>query len=114
MMFDGVLSWFRASDAEVVQETSWDPVTLTMIQPRSPVAPTTDEIITDQPILGEGMDLRLRGGDSNAVSAVAAAAVSIRAAPLTTVPANDCSDFDLSIPSLSATASDAYRLPTHT
>ncbi|PYI18683.1 hypothetical protein BO86DRAFT_394633 [Aspergillus japonicus CBS 114.51] len=64
MMFEGVLSWFRPAEAEVVQETSWDPVTLTMIQPKSPVAPTTDEIVTDQPILGEGMDLRLRGGDS--------------------------------------------------
>lgn len=50
MMFEGVLSWFRPAEAEVVQETSWDPVTLTMVQPKSPVAPTTDEIVTDQPV----------------------------------------------------------------
>ncbi|XRM40563.1 hypothetical protein ABZX51_003876 [Aspergillus tubingensis] len=62
-MFDAVMSWFRPSGQEEVQEVTWDPVTLTMNQPQSPAAPTMDEIVTDQPSLGEGMELRLRGGD---------------------------------------------------
>ncbi|RAK98518.1 uncharacterized protein BO80DRAFT_447397 [Aspergillus ibericus CBS 121593] len=62
-MFDNVLSWFRPSAQEQVQEMSWDPLTLTMNQPQSPAAPTMDNIVTDQPTPGEGMELRLRGGD---------------------------------------------------
>ncbi|PWY75234.1 hypothetical protein BO94DRAFT_474076 [Aspergillus sclerotioniger CBS 115572] len=62
-MFDNVLSWFRPSAQEQVQELSWDPLTLTMKQPQSPPAPTTDNIVTDQPVPGEEMELRLRGGD---------------------------------------------------
>lgn len=49
-MFDAVMSWFRPSGQEEVQEVTWDPVTLTMNQPQSPAAPTMDEIVTDQPV----------------------------------------------------------------
>ncbi|PYH89368.1 hypothetical protein BO71DRAFT_403124 [Aspergillus ellipticus CBS 707.79] len=62
-MFDSLLSFFRPSAQDEVPEMTWDANTLTMIQPQSPAGPTTDEVVTDQPMLGEGMELRLRGGD---------------------------------------------------
>ncbi|PWY88171.1 hypothetical protein BO70DRAFT_359652 [Aspergillus heteromorphus CBS 117.55] len=63
-MFDNVMSWFRSSAQEEVPEMTWDATTLTMVQPQSPAdTMTTNEVVTDQPALGEGMELRLRGGD---------------------------------------------------
>lgn len=53
MFGQGLFSWSRTpktvGSEENVQPT-WDPKTLTMTQPQSPAAPTTENVVTNQPV----------------------------------------------------------------
>ncbi|GAB1201037.1 hypothetical protein APSETT444_010424 [Aspergillus pseudonomiae] len=65
MLDQGLFSWFGRSNAQSSEENvqpTWDPKTLTMAQPSSPAAPTTDKVVTNQPTPTEDMQLQLRGG----------------------------------------------------
>lgn len=49
----GLFSWFKSSKEESAPQTqqpTWDPNTLTMQQPSSPAAPTTERVVTEQPV----------------------------------------------------------------
>ncbi|KAE8156009.1 hypothetical protein BDV40DRAFT_282365 [Aspergillus tamarii] len=65
MFGQGLFSWSgtpkTVGSEENVQPT-WDPKTLTMTQPQSPAAPTTENVVTNQPAPTEDMQLQLRGG----------------------------------------------------
>ncbi|RHZ55412.1 uncharacterized protein CDV56_105286 [Aspergillus thermomutatus] len=63
MVGQGLFSWFGSSKQEEAPQTTWDPKTLTMVQPQSPERPTTEDVVTDQPAPKEDMHLQLRGGD---------------------------------------------------
>ncbi|KAE8132863.1 hypothetical protein BDV38DRAFT_287338 [Aspergillus pseudotamarii] len=80
MFGQGLFSWFgtsRTVSSEENVQPSWDPKTLTMTQPQSPTAPTTDHVVTYQPTPTEDMQLQLRGG-----VAAAAASAAIAVAPM--------------------------------
>ncbi|KAL2222041.1 hypothetical protein M432DRAFT_636694 [Thermoascus aurantiacus ATCC 26904] len=62
-MFDnGIFGWFKSSKEERAPERKWDPKTVTMEQPTSPPAPSTERVVTEQPKSQEEMNLHLRGG----------------------------------------------------
>ncbi|KAE8361149.1 hypothetical protein BDV27DRAFT_160989 [Aspergillus caelatus] len=78
MFGQGLFSWFGTSKTVGSEENgqhTWDPKTLTMTQPQSPAAPTTDNVVTNQPTPTEDMQLQLRGGVAAAAAASAAIAV---------------------------------------
>ncbi|OJJ51238.1 hypothetical protein ASPZODRAFT_12077 [Penicilliopsis zonata CBS 506.65] len=56
---------FKSSPKEQQHQT-WVPETLTMQQPSSPGAPTTERVVTEQPASQESMNstMRLRGGEA--------------------------------------------------
>lgn len=44
-------NWFKSSNQqESAQQPTWDPNTLTMQQPTSPQAPSTENVVTEQPV----------------------------------------------------------------
>lgn len=50
-MFDnGIFGWFKSSKEERAPERKWDPKTVTMEQPTSPPAPSTERVVTEQPV----------------------------------------------------------------
>ncbi|BDD55274.1 hypothetical protein MAP00_000811 [Monascus purpureus] len=56
-------NWFKSSNQqESAQQPTWDPNTLTMQQPTSPQAPSTENVVTEQPRSQESMQLRGGGG----------------------------------------------------
>ncbi|KAB8271755.1 hypothetical protein BDV30DRAFT_240232 [Aspergillus minisclerotigenes] len=77
MFGQALLSWFSTSKTESSEsaQPTWDPNTLTMTQPQSPAAPTTENVVAHQPTPTEDMQLQLRGGVAAAVAASAAIAV---------------------------------------
>ncbi|KKK26472.1 hypothetical protein P175DRAFT_0533795 [Aspergillus ochraceoroseus IBT 24754] len=44
------------------QDHTWNPQTITMTPPSSPSAPSTEQVVTDQPAPREEMRMQLRGG----------------------------------------------------
>lgn len=50
MFGDSFFSWFKSSKQESAPEATWDPNTVTMAQPQSPAAPTTEGVVTGQPV----------------------------------------------------------------
>lgn len=47
----GLFDWFKSSKQEdSSQQPTWDPNTMTMTQPSSPSAPTTERVVTQQPV----------------------------------------------------------------
>ncbi|RMZ38304.1 hypothetical protein CA14_007559 [Aspergillus flavus] len=64
MFGQGLFSWFSTSKTESSEnaQPTWDPNTLTMTQPQSPAAPTTENVVAHQPTPTEDMQLQLRGG----------------------------------------------------
>ncbi|KAB8214646.1 hypothetical protein BDV33DRAFT_27621 [Aspergillus novoparasiticus] len=64
MFGQGLFSWFSTSKTESSEnaQPTWDPNTLTMTQPQSPAAPTTENVVANQPTPTEDMQLELRGG----------------------------------------------------
>lgn len=47
----GLFDWFKSSKQEdSSQQPTWDPNTMTMNQPSSPSAPTTECVVTQQPV----------------------------------------------------------------
>ncbi|KAB8257389.1 hypothetical protein BDV32DRAFT_152398 [Aspergillus pseudonomiae] len=84
MLGQGLFSWFGTSNAQSSEENvqpTWDPKTLTMAQPFSPAAPTTDKVVTNQPTPTEDMQLQLRGGVAAAAAASAVAIVVVLMGP---------------------------------
>ncbi|KAL4889523.1 hypothetical protein BDV59DRAFT_205193 [Aspergillus ambiguus] len=68
----GIFTWFKSSKEESApktQQPTWDPNTLTMQQPSSPAAPTTERVVTEQPeqTNQENMQMKLRGGGAGDV-----------------------------------------------
>ncbi|KAL2011279.1 hypothetical protein VTN00DRAFT_3997 [Thermoascus crustaceus] len=60
-MFDnGIFGWFKSSKEERAPERTWDPKTMTMEQPTSPPAPSTERVVTEQP--RPDQEMHLRGG----------------------------------------------------
>lgn len=47
-----VFNWFKSSKEEssATQQPSWDANTMTMQQPSSPEAPSTERVVTQQPV----------------------------------------------------------------
>ncbi|CAG8925320.1 unnamed protein product [Penicillium salamii] len=66
MFTNGLLSWF--SKESPAPEAVWDASTATVQnqQPTSPKAPSTDQVITEQPNSHENM-MKLRGGGAGDV-----------------------------------------------
>ncbi|QMW36782.1 hypothetical protein G4B11_000018 [Aspergillus flavus] len=64
MFGQSLFSWFSTSKTESSEnaQPTWDPNTLTMTQPQSPAAPTTENVVAHQPTPTEDMQLQLRGG----------------------------------------------------
>lgn len=52
MFGQGLFSWFSTSKTESSEnaQPTWDPNTLTMTQPQSPAAPTTENVVAHQPV----------------------------------------------------------------
>ncbi|BCR93469.1 uncharacterized protein AKAW2_10515A [Aspergillus luchuensis] len=50
MFGDSIFSWFKSSKQESAPEATWDPNTVTMTQPQSPAGPTTEGVVTGQPV----------------------------------------------------------------
>ncbi|KKK19166.1 hypothetical protein P175DRAFT_0505034 [Aspergillus ochraceoroseus IBT 24754] len=58
------LDLFKSKDNSArAQDPTWDPKSVTMAQPTSPNAPTTERVVSEQPAPQEGMRMELRGGD---------------------------------------------------
>ncbi|PYH66743.1 uncharacterized protein BO88DRAFT_85913 [Aspergillus vadensis CBS 113365] len=64
-----VFNWFKSSKEESTstQQPSWDANTMTMQQPSSPEAPSTERVVTQQPNTQEEMKMGLRGGGAGDV-----------------------------------------------
>ncbi|BCS01813.1 uncharacterized protein AKAW2_60077S [Aspergillus luchuensis] len=64
-----VFNWFKSSKEEssATQQPSWDANTMTMQQPSSPEAPSTERVVTQQPNTQEEMKMGLRGGGAGDV-----------------------------------------------
>ncbi|GFF33095.1 hypothetical protein IFM46972_03772 [Aspergillus udagawae] len=65
----GLFDFFKSSkdSAPTQQQPTWDPNTLTMQQPASPEAPSTERTVTEQPNNQEAMKMQLRGGGAGDV-----------------------------------------------
>ncbi|PKX99485.1 uncharacterized protein P174DRAFT_437946 [Aspergillus novofumigatus IBT 16806] len=65
----GLFDFFKSSkdSAPAQQHPTWDPNTLTMQQPASPEAPSTERVVTEQPNNQEAMKTQLRGGGAGDV-----------------------------------------------
>lgn len=50
MFGDGVFSWFKSSKEEAAPERTWNANTMTTVQPSSPAAPTTERVVSEQPV----------------------------------------------------------------
>jgi len=59
---NGIFGFFKSSKEQSSPGATWTPDSLTMEQPRSPAAPTTERTVSEQPPQQEGMTMRLRGG----------------------------------------------------
>ncbi|KAJ5635137.1 uncharacterized protein N7484_008450 [Penicillium longicatenatum] len=57
-------NFFKSSPAEseCSQENSWNGNTVAMQQPASPAAPSTENVVSQQPANQEQMSMQLRGG----------------------------------------------------
>ncbi|KAJ5666115.1 uncharacterized protein N7477_008563 [Penicillium maclennaniae] len=54
---------FKSStEAETANENSWNSNTIAMQQPTSPAAPSTNQVVSEQPAGQEQMQMQLRGG----------------------------------------------------
>ncbi|PYH98469.1 hypothetical protein BO71DRAFT_316372, partial [Aspergillus ellipticus CBS 707.79] len=63
-----MFSWFKSSKQEsATQQPTWDANTMTMQQPSSPEAPSTERVVTEQPNTDEAMKMNLRGGGAGDV-----------------------------------------------
>ncbi|RAH41029.1 uncharacterized protein BO95DRAFT_468215 [Aspergillus brunneoviolaceus CBS 621.78] len=56
-----LFAWVRPSPEAPVAESTWNPTSLEMQEPRRIAASANNELITEQPRMGEPM-VRLRGG----------------------------------------------------
>ncbi|RAL04811.1 uncharacterized protein BO80DRAFT_422053 [Aspergillus ibericus CBS 121593] len=64
-----LFNFFKSNKEEstATQQPAWDPNTMTMQQPSSPEAPSTERVVTQQPNTQEEMKMNLRGGGAGDV-----------------------------------------------